>query len=221
MSEKMQRFDPVGRSDRQVNNICLYPRADADGNAHLSHSIFKNPLSARMGYVDWQGPYPWIRACLVPTGAGPNGIAVLRGPVAPPKVRLHPFAPCPELPRSFISESIARQFRLLVGNGIPQLLPVPLVALVSQRRVSISSSHSAWASIDIRVDENIRPPVLPKTAEFQFIVLCGPRFRDDVAILGRDVLNHILLLYRGDYRAGTMAPPSGVGRVYFGRDTGE
>jgi hypothetical protein len=154
-----------------------------------------------------------MTARLSSTGPGPNPVTAHGG-------LPQPFALCPELSHSFISEHLAQSFGLNIRElAIPQLFPLRQVALFSQKQAQVASTHIASATIQIECYSGITPVPL-QNMQYDFIVLCGDKFLPNTAIMGRNIINHMLVLYRGLYRVNHVVAAPDIGHVYFGQDTG-
>ena len=200
---------------RRGTNICLYYGNDKiNGNQHLIYDD-----TARMGYVQWDARFAMIEAGLIPVGT--NVIRVFQGPDALPAHERKPFAICPDFPFSVISEDIARHFGLLPPN--PLYVPYQCNASIFDIFGLPQPVFFTFveALLEIRFCSAVEPK-LNLRHPFEFAVI---RRRmnldfDDLAILGRDVANHMLFLYRG--RMPTAIKQAHEhGRLYFGKDTGE
>lgn len=205
-------------NDLPGSNICLYY-----GQQHLPRP---DDARARMAYVDWQPGHPQIRLML-----NPNRPVYA---IDNRQLDFVPFTICPSLSCSFISRDIAEGFGLAIINSLPQFCDVPLFRVLYGINVQIVSELIAQAVIRINYSDccvGVRPSPIHENRVYKFLVVDinsipdwlrgdGAIIPERLAIIGRDILNSMLLVYRG----GLPKQIEGAfarGRLYFGADTQE
>lgn len=212
-----QIFDDLpaleGNPPRYAGNICLHYGRDRDGYEHLSERGDSAIAGkARMGFVRWETGYAMINIYLHPFPARPNTRA-LSQPLQ--------FAVCPALGRSLISEEIAKKYNLLPQpDSLIECCNLPLQQLVYGRTATISGRRSSRVLIGISCDSKVFPEPFNICHHVSFVVVGDKQFSKDLAIIGRDIIDYMLLLYRGSVPPDIESAPK-HGRLYFGRDTGE
>ena len=221
----LQRFKDLNFSHTRpgATKICLYHGRAGHGEEHLSR--LTPAERGRMGFLDWHIGCPVVMAQLFPV---PAGVVRLRGPNATgPKPKS--FAVCPELENSYISKALATHFGFREAKRhitSPEI--VPLLDLLGVKR-PIPWYAYVSASVELEASISVFPPPLPADKEFKFRIVKTP---DDLAILGRNVIDRMLLLYRGGYvlnrhrlnprdSMAIAANSPARGRFYYGYDSGE
>jgi len=198
-------------------NICLYYCPDVYKNTHIP---VDGQDQFRMEVVEWPDHHAEIETWLYPPGRRPNRYMVLSGPQAPALPARHRFAVFPDFPRSLVSEDVARHFGLDVVASHPEDYPSPLGRIVpAVLGQPIAGRRIARATIEIRCHAGIDPDPLPEEKCFDFLV--ADNVPANFALLGRDVLNCMLLLYRGCPVSGLDDEPTEwghQGRLYFGAE---
>lgn len=203
---------------RNGTNVCLY----YGRRKHLE--VY--PSKGRMGYIDkWNAGYPMIHTFLYPGGRTAGLVKKVSGSKPPAKRIPLPFAICPSFSRSFISKDIAQRFGLCLNScRILEMYPASFTQLLCGEMGQISSLHSTQVSIQFDCNSQIVPAPYPKYDTFSLSVveelsLFGKKWKPkELAVLGRDILDYMLLLYRSRTNHGHFAT-SRNGRVYFGQDT--
>ena len=186
-------------------HICLH-YAESD---HLK----RLPDKVRMACDDWGKPFASLRASL--SRAGPPMIAV-----APDETV--PFHLCPDLPFSVISERIADKFDLLKA-GPPRVTYFERLALKQVlpgiQDIPVRETLKAW--VLIACSPSVHPrPIIRAEKPFEFIIP-GSSLEptQDLAVLGRNVIDHMLVLYQGRHAFDeTQGRIELKPRCYFGRN---
>jgi hypothetical protein len=207
--------DPRGRV-LPGSSICLYT-----GSGHLPQDG-----RARMAHVAWQSGHPEIRIRLQPAG----GIHVQSQKEVQP-VR---FAVCPSLAYSFISRSVADHFSLATRRTIPVFCNVPSFRVIYGMNTYVLSSSAVQATVSIDYSDcsvGVRPCPVRQDRTYWFLVLdadsapsrlqgIGAHIPEQLAVIGRNIINHMLLLYRGTLPE-RIRDTHTMGRLYFGYDDRE
>lgn len=208
-----QAITPHPNHGRSASNICLHLGPVRAGRGHLEQDPYK--VKYRMGGVKWP--------------AGDALLNVRLKSVEHPVVRIvghnpesdwHPFAICPYISKTIISEDVSDQFGL--GAGINQMIPcnIPILdmlgwiqipPLVSVRTVNVSIEVECLTCIDPQ-------PIINYEREFEILIVQRGRVSPNLAILGRDVLQHMLLLYQGQTLPHLQTNPPGPGWMYYGKN---
>lgn len=190
----------------QATNVCLFYGHDAFGVRHIPSDHHQY----RMGYREWNTIFPEVIATLRndPVESQRESLRQQRNrPPVPISFRVYPH-----LRRSYITEGVAHRFMLeneVLSNNIePDPIPLPPDQLI------IQSVAFYKAYISIECSQAIPEPI--PTHPFEFHVLVG--VPGEIAIIGRDIIEHMHLLYRGRYNHNALKGSPHRGRFYFGRD---
>ncbi len=234
--EPKQLFHHLKRIPRHASLPPIDPRA---ANICLYYDIERQHLypygEARMGYIDWEEdletairqPYPEIATYLYPaTRAWATPVKTLTGAKPPDDPTPMPFAVYPAFPRSVISKYIADRFHLHlipIGHGgiIPPHCRIPFNKLFYDATIPIPAQFLTSAHLEMNCSGRINPAPYPGRRHFQFLVLDDDWVPNRLAIIGRDILNHLLLVYRGHANRNALPGVKTRGRLYFGYDNGE
>lgn len=190
-----------------ASNICLFYGHDDNGGSHIPCGHHRY----RMGHVEWNNTYPQLIARLQNDPVGWQR-RILCGQ-ANPRPAPRRFRVYPHLRRSYITDGMATHF-MLAGmrrlNNL-ELDPIPLPPNI----LGIQSMGVYRAYIAIRCCLAIPEPV--PMHPFDFHVLVG--VPGELGIIGRNVLEHMHLLYRARFNHHALHGSRPLGRLYFGRDT--
>lgn len=208
-----QRFEDLpglgGQTYRNAANICLFLGNDEDDNLHLTSD---EPGKARMAWLDWGRGYARIMARLSESQPGRPKPLVLRGrTIEECRLTPRPFVLCPNLKKSFLSVDMAHHFNLTTTPGVLQGCRIPLTLSLTGQMRQVTSGLLARAYMTIECDGAVDPPPFPKTARAPFLILDEPWTPRGLGILGRDIINHMLLLYCGSDPAGERAQATAGG----------
>jgi hypothetical protein len=208
-----QAFTPHGVLDRQGVNICLHLGHDGDGHRHLDQD--PNQTNCRMGGVEWLSGCAKLNVRLSPVGH--PAVPIVR---PGPEFDWCSFAVCPCISRTLISEDVADRFNL--GAGVNEVVrcSLPVLDMLGwQPQQPLVSVRTAKAWVDVKCLPFVEPrPIVSYQHEFEILIVQRGRVSPDLAILGRDVLQHVLLLYQGQTPAHVADDPPGPGWMYYGKN---
>lgn len=188
-------------------NVCLHYGPDSKLRwEHLTEAL-EPKGRLRLGFARWPMGFPWVRCRLVPQ------LPVL--PLPSPDY----FAVVPEFyDHSIISRNVAAAFGLAVTPIAHIQFGVPLADIAGLVAPSITTTGIAHAGVEFPDWRGVEPtPGLGRRFAFHVSDQVGQGF----AILGRNVLNHLLVLYRGHSYEGLPegAPAQLSGQVFLGADS--
>lgn len=217
MSDK-QQFTPGPVIQGQVPgafNICLHYGRDGNHAEHLPPVGVFGDTKCRMAATTWGSGIPSVNVRLYPNPApvttwSPGGT----GGIAP----THPFALTPEFPCSVISRSVASKFGLAPTSRVGRPWPPPWGQFAPIWRTHpLMASASVVARAEMSCNSHVTPNPFSSDAVSFWVSDMVP---DDFAIIGRDICDKMLLLYRGDAYEGLPSgrPPTPDGRLYYGAD---
>lgn len=196
----LQLFDNILGIDQRFlgTNICLC----YDMN-HTQKHLFTDDVNhrVRMNRHDWTNQYAfgyvdsWLTSSYQPCYN---------------KTRLKPFYICPELADSYITPAIANHFNLenYLQKGIGITRPYPYFRLFGQNPIPIQAQGFYDVYLTICATISVAPEL--KTRQIRFYCLVGDDVPVELAIIGRNALKYLLLLYRAKNNY-----------IYCGYDNGE
>jgi len=197
----------VDHANAQASNVCLFLGPDAHGTAHMPCDHHRY----RMGFEEWNNSYPGCHARLQS-----DPISWLRtAPQTQDKPRPSPkcFRIYPHLRRSYVTEPMAAHFALQNLMPINNIEPDPIPLPPATHAIQSLGFYEAYIAIEC--SQAIQEPV--PIHRLRFHVLFG--VPGEIGIIGRNVLEHMLLLYRARSNHCALRGSRHRGRVYFGRDT--
>ena len=189
----------------EASNVCLFLGRDSHGERHIQSSQHQY----RMGNTEWNSGFPELTARLR-NDPVERQRELLRQQECPLPAPIS-FRVYPHLRRSYITEHVVAHFMLenevYMNNVEPDPIPLPPANFI------IQSIGLYKAYMSVACSQAIPEPV--PVHPFDFHVLYG--VDGIIAIIGRNILEHMLLLHRARFNHGALQGVS-RGRLYFGRD---